>query len=97
MIESIEIRNFKAHKKADITFGNLCILTGINGMGKSSIIQSLLLLRQSFLTQREFLGLLLGGDLTNIGNSQDAFCDYSSESTLSFKIKSNFKGIHPVK
>lgn len=89
MIESIKIRNFKAHKKSDVIFGNLCILSGRNGMGKSSIIQSLLLLRQSYLTQREFSGLLLGGDLVNVGNSQDAFCDYSSESTLKFKITSN--------
>jgi len=89
MIDKIEIRNFKAHRKSIIKIGNLCILSGRNGMGKSSIIQSLLLLRQSYLSQRTFLGLLLGGDLVNIGNSQDAFCDYSSENEIMFSVDSN--------
>ena len=31
-----------------VDFSNLTVITGVNGMGKSSIIQSLLLLRQSF-------------------------------------------------
>ncbi len=38
-----------------------------------------------------FRGLLLGGDLVNIGNSQDAFCDYSSERTIKFTLTAKEK------
>jgi AAA15 family ATPase/GTPase len=86
MLQKFEITNFKAHKTAIINFGRLCILSGRNGMGKSSIIQALLLLMQSYFARKNFRGLLLGGDLVNIGNSQDAFCDYSSERTIKFTL-----------
>ncbi|MFK2325498.1 AAA family ATPase [Bacteroides fragilis] len=47
MITNLLLHNFKSHKKTDLRFSNLTVLTGINSAGKSSVIQSLLLLRQS--------------------------------------------------
>ena len=47
MIKTLNIQNFKIHKNSTLEFGNLNILTGINSSGKSSVIQSLLLLRQN--------------------------------------------------
>ena len=46
MIESVEFRNFKCFKSQSMRLGPLTLLTGLNGMGKSTVIQSLLLLRQ---------------------------------------------------
>ena len=48
MIKSIEIQNFKSHKQTAVSLGNLTLLCGQNGVGKSSIIQALLLLRQTY-------------------------------------------------
>jgi predicted ATPase len=75
MITELSIENFKSVKKAEIKFGSLTIFTGINGMGKSSCIQTLLLLRQSFLLGRlnDSGGLLLDGDYCKPGNGKDIF------------------------
>jgi predicted ATPase len=47
LIRELHIENFKCFKKAQISLSNITIISGGNGVGKSSIIQSLLLLRQS--------------------------------------------------
>ena len=48
MITKIKLKNFKVFKEGEFDLAPLTLITGINGMGKSSIIQSLLLLKQSF-------------------------------------------------
>lgn len=61
---------------------------GLNGQGKSSFIQALLLLRQSDkLAQGELK--LNGGDngLVNIGTTKDAQYQYSNNENLSFELK----------
>lgn len=73
MIKRLTIQNFKAFKRQSLDFAPLTVLTGLNGVGKSTVIQSLLLLRQSY--QQRLLperGLALNGDLIQIGTGQDA-------------------------
>ena len=48
MIKYIQIENFKSLKRISLPLENLNLFFGMNGMGKSSVIQSLLLLRQSY-------------------------------------------------
>lgn len=74
MIDALHIENFKCFENQRFELGNLTLLTGLNGTGKSSVIQVLLLLRQSY--QRQFLqtgGLLLNGDLIQLGIVRDIF------------------------
>lgn len=47
MIRQIEIHNFKIHRDSTIPLAPLTMFTGINGMGKSSVTQALLLLRDN--------------------------------------------------
>ena len=47
MIESLQIKNFKCFFDAVVPFKKLTILAGANGGGKSTVIQSLLLLKQT--------------------------------------------------
>lgn len=49
MITHLSINNLKLHDHTDLDLNGLTILTGMNGMGKSTVIQSLILLRQSFM------------------------------------------------
>lgn len=49
MITHLSINNLKLHDHTDLELNGLTILTGMNGMGKSTVIQSLILLRQSFM------------------------------------------------
>ena len=73
MICSFKLINFKKFEDQLIAFKPLTLISGLNSTGKSSILQSLLLLRQSF--QQNLLpsiGLALNGELVNIGTAQDA-------------------------
>ena len=84
MINSIELKNFKSIKKHRFPLRNLNIILGLNGMGKSSFLQSLLLLRQSdFLNRGE---LKLNGQFVEIGKGSDAFYQYSKEDEMIFDI-----------
>lgn len=74
MLQSLRIRNFKLHEDTTIQFGGLTILTGMNGMGKSTILQALLLLRQSFQSNRLKKSLNLRGDLVDLGVSGKLAC-----------------------
>ncbi len=74
MLKTLRIQNFKLHEDTTIEFGGLTILTGMNGMGKSTILQSLLLLRQSFLSHRLKKGLNLRGELADLGVSGKLAC-----------------------
>jgi predicted ATPase len=47
MITSLRLQNFKLFKDQSFEFKNLNLLTGLNGMGKSTAIQALLLLREA--------------------------------------------------
>ena len=45
MINFLKIQNFKSLRNVQFDFRNLNLLMGLNSMGKSSVIQSLLILR----------------------------------------------------
>ena len=88
MIKSLELKNFKSIKKKYFPLRNLNILTGLNGQGKSSFIQSLLLLRQSDKLDMGELKLN-GGDngLVNIGTTKDAQYQYSKNESLEITLQ----------
>ena len=72
MIRMVRLQNFKCFRDQAIELGKLTLLSGLNGMGKSSVIQSLVLLRQSH--QQNLLpetGLALNGDLLRLGLAAD--------------------------
>jgi predicted ATPase len=88
MITSIEIQNFKGFGELKIPFGAITLLSGMNGSGKSTVIQSLLLLRQSY--EQRFLpdrGLLLNGPLVEIGTAKDALYDAAETETIRFGVR----------
>lgn len=86
MIRRIEIRNFKSHKDTVIDCGNLTVLSGVNSAGKSSLVQSLLLLRQTFLKERLENGLELNGVLCRIGTKEDARFRFADNGQIEFCI-----------
>ncbi len=87
MISSIEIKNFKSIKSKVFALRNLNVLLGLNGQGKSSFIQSLLLLRQSNTEPGRVKGWLnLKGRYVDIGNTKDAFYQYAKKEDLIFNL-----------
>jgi predicted ATPase len=92
MIEHIEIKNFKSIKSKFFPLRNLNVLLGLNGQGKSSFIQSLLLLRQS--KDNLDKGVLnLNGELVRIGKAKDALYQYA-KSEMVYGAKFGNGGIH---
>ena len=87
MIKEISITNFKVFKNCT-TFSNLkpiTILTGINGRGKSSTLQTLLLLRQSIMTNEWTKDVYLNSHYVNLGSVKDVRNE-SSEPNESIKF-----------
>lgn len=88
MLQTLKIQNFKVLKEFEFLLSNLTLLSGLNSMGKSSLIQVLLLIRQSH--QQKVLnkdGLLLSGNYLNIGNGKDALSIDAEEDILAFDIE----------
>ncbi len=88
MIQQISLNNFKCFEDETIDFAPLTLLTGLNGMGKSTVIQALLLLRQNHelgLLQND-RGILLNGDLVQIGNSRDLLYQYFESRKIEVRI-----------
>jgi predicted ATPase len=72
MLDKLRLRNFKSFQRCDIPLAPLTLLSGLNGAGKSTVIQSLALLRQSH--EAGFLrdtGWLLNGELIELGTGED--------------------------
>jgi predicted ATPase len=65
----------------------LNLLMGLNGMGKSSFIQPLLLLKQSSNLKEGELNL--NGPYTNVGKGKDALYQFASEETISFGFETD--------
>lgn len=95
MIKSIEIKNFKSIKSKYFPLRNLNVLLGLNGQGKSSFIQTLLVLRQSNKINYGELKLNDRSDeLINIGTTKDARYQYSKKDE-NLMISLEFEGKKP--
>ena len=86
MIQKVIIRNFKSHKNTEIDCSNLTVLCGANGVGKSSIVHVLLLLREAFLNNSNFDYLNLKSKPITVGTAMDALYQFSSDNEISFDI-----------
>ena len=73
MLKRLKIENFKAWREADLTLGKVTGLFGTNSAGKSSLLQFLLLLKQTRNATDRGLILDFGGpaDLVNLGTFKD--------------------------
>ncbi len=93
MLTNITIQNFKSLKDAEIKFAPLTLFSGLNGLGKSSVIQVLLLLRQSFKDQNFSNGLFLrSDDLLQLGLGKDVYSiDADTDQGLSFELEWNYE------
>lgn len=88
MINTLAMRNFKAFSDQQLPFRPLTVLSGLNGMGKSTCLQSLLLVRQSYLEGALERGqLVLNGDLVQLGSGQDVLFDGATTDEIALGIE----------
>ena len=89
MIEEINIHAFKSIKEMSISFSNLNLLVGMNSSGKSSIIQTILMLEQ-----QKNSGIALNGELIQMGEFNEVHNYYNDEKVIKIAFKS---GVSEVK
>jgi predicted ATPase len=89
MIKSFVLKNFKSHKETEVKFGNVTLLCGQNGVGKSSLIQALLLLRQTHGKNRLNKVLELNKPLCELGTATDVLYEKALDDTISFSLETN--------
>ena len=88
MIRELTIRNFKAFDSMSIEFRPLTLLSGLNGSGKSTVLQALAVLRQSRdagCLKRD-QGLLLNSDLVELGTGRDVLFEHADGQNISFDL-----------
>ena len=89
MVNGIKIENFKCFgDERKIEFSHFNILYGKNGRGKSTIIQSLLLLAQN---KDSISTLALKGSYVDLGNYKDVVNRYKTANSLKFSISSTIE------
>ena len=85
MIDHIRLRNFKCFRDQAIRFGGLTVLSGLNGAGKSSVIQAVLAIRQRWGPTRSSAWR---GPLANLGPHRDVL--HSDASDDAVQIEASF-------
>lgn len=87
MLREIRLANFKCYEALNLNCAPLTLLCGLNGMGKSSVIQALLVLRQSFVTDELKGGrLALSGELVDLGTGRDVLFEGADEDIVKFEL-----------
>ena len=91
MIERIRLQNFKACRDVDARVAPLTVLAGLNSSGKSSLLQAIAVLRQSYRSPSHVEGLILGGDLLQLGHGRDVLCESadSNDDKIVFEFTEN--------
>ena len=87
MLNNLKVKNFKCFEELNIELSNLNVFAGINSMGKSSVIQALLLLRQSYDMGTLDKGLHLNGELIQIGTGYDFMYRNSEMDEVAIELK----------
>ena len=87
MIQKIKVDNFKCFEHVELELSNLNLFSGVNSMGKSTLIQVFLLLRQSYEQNTLEKGIYLNGKYTNLGIGKDVLYTEARENIIRFLIE----------
>jgi predicted ATPase len=98
MLSEITLSNFKCFKETTtFPLANINLLTGINGRGKSSVLQALLLMKQSVDINEKTEQVYLNGNCVDLGSIKDVKNTHTLiEEPIILTFKSNiaaFKGV----
>lgn len=88
MIRKIKASNFKCFEHISLELSNLNLFSGINSMGKSTIIQMILLMRQAYEQNVLEKGIYLNGKYTNLGIGKDVLYTDAKENSINISVES---------
>ncbi len=87
MLENISLENFKGFKNLEnLKVKPITILCGTNSCGKSSILQSILLLKQTLESQNPNQILLLNGRFVHLGSFENIIFEKNTDNRLCFEL-----------
>jgi len=97
VFKSISLCNFKSARDLDIPLQKLTVLSGLNGSGKSTVLQAIGLLRQSLQISavstvehaQELAELHLRGPLIQLGTASDVLSQRASEYKIEISLSLN--------
>jgi len=88
VLNELRVENFKSLEEATISPKLITVFIGPNGGGKSSIIQALILLKQS----RHQAGLQFGGPIIQFGDFYDIVARHELDRAISFSLTGTVGG-----
>lgn len=86
MLKSIEFSNFKSWPTATLKFGQITGLFGTNSSGKTSLLQFLLLLKQTREATDRALSLEINGAYVSLGVFRDLIYNHDDTQALAWKL-----------
>lgn len=86
MLDRIHLENFKASRDVDVRLASLTVLAGLNSSGKSTLLQAICALRQSYDFNGKTEGPSLTGDLVQLGAYNDLLSEGSLEDTVAVGV-----------
>ena len=96
MLSRLKLENFKSWKSAEISFGQITGLFGTNSSGKSSLIQFLLLLKQTTLATDRNVALDLNGHYVKLGTMADVLFEHNEQGRLTFELDIKLPGLQSI-
>ena len=97
MLAEIYLRNFKCIANTSLRLAPMTLLAGLNGAGKSSLIQSLLTIRQSHLSGVLLQGYLqTSGELVDLGTPGDVLYEGAETDLMEIAISDSLKTDAPA-
>lgn len=86
MLQRLEFQNFKTWQRAELDFGKITGLFGANSSGKSSLIQFLLLLKQTKEVTDRTISLELNGPYVSLGLFKDMVFNHDETRKVEWKL-----------
>ena len=93
MITQLNLHTFKCFKELQLPLAPLTLLSGSNASGKSTILQSLVLLHQTMRDHEWSDRLYLNGDTLSLGSVQDVVDKIYSRDSFSITLKDSLETI----
>jgi predicted ATPase len=101
MLSALHFTNFKSWARADLVCGRITGLFGTNSSGKTSLLQFLLLIKQTKNATDRGISLELNGDLIQLGTIKDTIHKHDEQQSitwsLSFRLSSDLTLSDPSK
>jgi len=86
MLTALRFTNFKSWAEADLTCGRITGVFGTNSSGKTSLIQFLLLLKQTKDATDRAISLELNGDYVRLGTVRDAIRGHDESQEIAWTV-----------